>query len=268
MIQPALSDVESLARRAGEILRAGYHPRPGTRQGPAIHYKGAIDLVTEFDRRSEAYILGEIRRRFPGHRILSEESGELAGGDCCAWYVDPLDGTVNFAHGVPLFCVSIAYAEDGVLRLGAIYDPVADECYTAERGRGAWLNGQPLRVSAVDELDKSLLVTGFPYDVRTNPANNLDEYVRFTLCSQAVRRLGSAALDLAYVAAGRFDGFWELRIHAWDIAAGGLIAQEAGAVVTNINGDPDFLAPPQSVLAANPFIHPQMLAVLKGGRGA
>lgn len=262
-MQPTLHDVETLARQAGEILRAGYHPRPGTSQGHHIHYKGEIDLVTEYDRKSEAFILGEIRRRFPSHRIFSEESGELAGSDCCVWYIDPLDGTVNYAHGLPLFCVSIAYAEEGLLRYGAIYDPVAGECYTSERGAGAWLNGEPLRVSAAAELDKSLLVTGFPYDVRTNPANNLDLYVRFTLRSQAVRRLGSAALDLAYLAAGRFDGFWEIRIHAWDIAAGGLIAQEAGALVTDIHGDPDFLKPPQSILAANPCIHAQMLSVLR-----
>jgi myo-inositol-1(or 4)-monophosphatase len=259
-----LSDVENLARQAGEILRAGYHPRPGTRRGPQVQYKGAIDLVTEYDRQSEDFILGEIRRRFPGHRILSEESGEQAGQDCCVWYIDPLDGTVNFAHGLPLFCVSIAYAEDGILRFGAVYDPVTAEAYTAERGCGARLNGEPIKVSTTGELDKSLLVTGFPYDVRTNPANNLDEYVRFTMRSQAVRRLGSAALDLAYVAAGRLDGFWELRIHAWDIAAGGLIAEEAGATVTNIGGGTDYLSPPQSILAANPILHPQMLSVLRG----
>ncbi len=259
---PTLTDLETLARQAGAILRAGYNPRPGNGEGHKIHYKGEIDLVTEYDRRSEDYILGEIRQNFPRDRILSEESGELAGNDCCVWYVDPLDGTVNYAHGLALFGVSIAYAEDGLLRFGAIYDPIGNECYTAERGRGAWLNGELIRVSRATELDKSLLVTGFPYDVRTNPKNNLDQYVRFTLRSQAVRRLGSAALDLAYVAAGRLDGFWEIFIHDWDIAAGGLIAQEAGAVVTDINGAPDFLSPPQSVLAANPAIHQQMLTVL------
>ena len=235
----------------------------GTARVDQIHYKGEIDLVTEYDRRSEDYILGEIRQNFPGDRILSEESGELAGKDCCVWYVDPLDGTVNYAHGLALFCVSIAYAEEGQLRFGAIYDPIGDECYTAERGRGAWLNGESIRVSPAAELDKSLLVTGFPYDVRTNPKNNLDHYARFTMRSQAVRRLGSAALDLAYVAAGRLDGFWEIFIHAWDIAAGGLIAQEAGGLVTDVHGNPDYLIPPQSVLAANPAIHQQMLQVLR-----
>jgi myo-inositol-1(or 4)-monophosphatase len=260
---PTLSDLETLSRQAGSILRAGYHPRPGNGLGLKIHYKGAIDLVTEFDRRSEDYILGEIRRNFPGDRILSEESGEQAGKECCVWYIDPLDGTVNYAHGLALFCVSIAYAENGLLRFGAIYDPVGDECFTAERGRGAWLNGDPIRVSSAVELDKSLLVTGFPYDVRTNPNNNLDQYARFTLRSQAVRRLGSAALDLAYVAAGRLDGFWEIFIHDWDVAAGGLLAQEAGARVTNIRGGADFLSPPQSILAANPAIHGQMLRVLE-----
>jgi myo-inositol-1(or 4)-monophosphatase len=259
---PALTDLENMARQAGEILRAGYHPRPSMVPKLQVHYKGEIDLVTEYDRKSEAFVLEEIYRRFPGSAVLTEESGSIGGDACCLWYIDPLDGTVNYAHGLPLFCVSIAYAEDGDVRLGVIYDPVSGECFSGERGRGAWLNGQPIHVSYASELDKCLLVTGFPYDVRTNPENNLDHYERFTMHSQAVRRLGSAALDLAYVAAGRLDGFWEIRIHAWDIAAGALIAQEAGAIVTGVDGGSDFLTPPESVLAANPAIHAQMLELL------
>jgi len=262
---PTLSDLETLARQAGDILRAGYIPRPGFDSQHQVEYKGAIDLVTEVDHRSEAFLVGEIRHRFPGHRIFAEESGELTGQDCCIWYVDPLDGTVNFAHGVPVFAVSLAYMEGGMLRLGAVYDPMRDECFSAEREAGAWLNGQPILVSAAHLLAQSLLVTGFPYDIRTNPENNLAHFSRLMLLSQAVRRLGSAALDLAYVAAGRFDGFWELGLHPWDIAAGALIAQEAGALVTRMNGEPFVLSPPYTILAANPQLHPQILQALSQG---
>jgi myo-inositol-1(or 4)-monophosphatase len=243
----------ALARQAGEILRAGLGQRM------RIDHKGVIDLVTEADRRSEEFLLSQIRQHFPGDRIIAEESGELAGADARLWYIDPLDGTVNYVHGLPIFSVSIAYAVDGELRLGVVYDPMRDECFSAERGRGAWLNGQPIHPSLIPDLDHALLVTGFPYDIRTNPENNLDHYARFALRSQAVRRLGSAALDLCYVACGRFDGYWELRLKAWDVAAGALIAQEAGARLTNLAGGADFLSPPQSILAANPLIHSLML---------
>jgi myo-inositol-1(or 4)-monophosphatase len=256
-MQPGLSDLESLAREAGDILRTGI------KQSKTIQYKGTIDLVTEFDHRSEAYLLSEIHRRFPDHRVVSEESGGLDGGPCCVWYVDPLDGTVNFAHGIPIFSVSIAYAENGQVKTGVVYDPIQDECFSAELGSGAWLNGQPIHVAQAVDLDHSLLVTGFRYDIRTNPQNNLAEYARFALLSQGVRRLGSAALDLSYVAAGRFDGYWELHIQPWDVAAGALIAREAGAKVTNTHGEADFLVPPCTILAANPEIHSLMLDVLE-----
>jgi myo-inositol-1(or 4)-monophosphatase len=255
---PELDDLETLARQAGEILRAGYGRRP------QIHYKGVIDLVTDVDHQSEDFLLGEVRRRFPGHTIFTEESGHLSGQDCCIWYIDPLDGTVNFAHGLPFFAVSIGYAEGGVLRLGAVYDPLRDEMFLGERGRGAWLNGQPIHASTADNLDQSLLVTGFPYDIRTHPENNLEQFTRFMLLSQGVRRLGSAALDLCYVAAGRLDGFWEVRLKPWDVAAGGLIAEEAGAMVSDTHGGPDYLSAPCSILACAPGIHAQMLAVLNG----
>lgn len=261
---PTLSDTESLARRAGEILRADFNPRPGFGQQLKVDHKGEIDLVTDVDRRSEAFILEEIQRRFPSSRVLAEESGAQTGDECCIWYIDPLDGTVNYAHGVPIFCVSIAYQENGELRLGAVYDPLHDELFSAEAGKGAALNGEPVRVAGEIDLDQALLVTGFPYDVRVNPENNLDNFTNFALKTQGVRRLGSAALDLCYVAAGRLDGFWEIRLNAWDVAAGGLIAREAGATVTNIYGGMDFLSQPQSILAANPRLHPQMQAVLNG----
>jgi myo-inositol-1(or 4)-monophosphatase len=263
MMKPTLSDLEDLTRRAGEILRAGYHPRPGFGNHLQIDYKGEIDLVTEVDRQIETFLLGEIQKRFPGHRAISEESSGLEGRPEKCWYIDPLDGTVNFVHGLPNFAVSLAYAEQGMVELGAVYDPTREECFTAERGKGAWLNGEPIRVSAARHLGQSLLVTGFPYDIRTNPENNLDLYSRFSLTSQGVRRLGSAAQDLCYVAAGRLDGYWEIRINAWDIAAGALIAAEAGATVTNVAGTADYLSPPESILAANPAIHAQMLEVMR-----
>jgi myo-inositol-1(or 4)-monophosphatase len=257
---PTLQDLENLARAAGEILRASFG-----QHHLSIAHKGVIDLVTEADHRSEAYLLGEIQRRFPGHKIVAEESGETSGADGQVWYIDPLDGTVNYAHGLPIFSVSIAFAEAGKMRLGVVYDPIRDECFSAEDGQRAWLNGQPLRVAEAQSLDQGLLVTGFPYDIRTNPENNLENYTRFALRSQGVRRLGSAALDLCYVAAGRFDGFWEIRLNAWDVAAGGLIAEQAGARVTNLAGGADYITPPQSVLAANPRLHAQMLTLLQGG---
>jgi len=261
-MSPTLSTLETLARQAGEILRAGYTPRPGFGQSIQVNHKGVIDLVTEIDHRSEAFLLGEIRRLFPTHSIETEESGSLQGNEAQRWFIDPLDGTINYAHGVPLFTVSLAYAENGVLQLGAVYDPIQDECFSAERGRGATLNGEPIRVSQVSSLTNSLVVTGFPYDIRTNPKNNLDNFARLSLLSQAVRRLGSAALDLAWVAAGRFECFWEVRLKSWDIAAGALLVQEAGGVVTNLFGGADFISPPQSILAANPLIHPLMLDAL------
>jgi myo-inositol-1(or 4)-monophosphatase len=262
-MKPALSEVESLARQAGEILRASFNQRPGYGHHLNVDYKSLIDPVTDVDRQSEALLLDEIRSRYPDHRIITEESGKIAGQDCCIWYIDPLDGTVNFTHGVPIFSVSIAFAQDNRLELGVVYDPILDECFSAERGRGAWLNGEPIHVSAARDLDHSLLVTGFPYDIRTNPVKNLDNYARFTLRSQGVRRLGSAALDLCYIAAGRLDGYWETVLFAYDMAAGALIAEEAGAVVTDLYGGADYLASPQSVLAANAVIHGQMLAVLQ-----
>lgn len=258
-MNPTRYDLESMARQAGEILRAGYGKHI------QISHKGTIDLVTEIDRRSEQYLLEEINRRYPNHHIMSEESGEIPGEECCLWYIDPLDGTVNYAHQVPVFTVSIAYQQDGVLQLGVVYDPLRDELFSAELGKGATLNGEAISVSKTTLLDRSLLSTGFAYDIRTHPETNLDHFARFSLRCQGIRRLGSAALDLCYVACGRFEGFWELRLNAWDIAAGALIAEKAGALVTDIHGNPDYMAQPQSILAANPTLHDAMLHVLHDG---
>lgn len=256
-MQPTLEYLESLARRAGEILREGYNKEH------KVDYKGVIDLVTEVDHQSEAFLLGEVRRDFPSHHIFSEESGVIQGNNDHIWYIDPLDGTVNYAHQVPIFSVSIAYASNGTVSLGAVYDPMRGEMFLAERGKGAWLNGRPLKVSAVNELQKSLLVTGFPYDAWNTEQDNFANFVKFAKMTQGVRRLGSAALDLCYVAAGRFDGFWELALKPWDVAAGGLICEEAGGKVTNVRGEADYVSPPQSVVAAAPGIHAKMLDVLR-----
>ena len=262
-MSPSLSLLIELSRQAGQILRERFW------EPHQVHYKGDIDLVTEADQRSEAYLIEQIRSRFPNHTIVSEESGLLSGEESHAWYIDPLDGTTNYAHGVPIYSVSIAYAHNGQLQLGVIYDPMQDECFTAERGKGAWLNERPMRVSDVQDLNHSLLVTGFPYDIRTNPQTNLDNYAYFAKHSQAVRRLGSAALDTAYVAAGRLDGYWEISTKAWDIAAGVLMVQEAGGVVTNIEGGKDFFHPPYAMIAAPPALHPQILQGLnRNGKAA
>jgi myo-inositol-1(or 4)-monophosphatase len=248
-MQPTLDDLYLFAREAGAILRSGY----GLRH--AITHKGRIDLVTEYDRRSEAYILGQVHARFPGHTIVSEESGRKEGSAESCWYIDPLDGTTNYAHGMPIFCVSIAYASQGELELAAIYDPLRDELFGAQRGRGAWLNGEAIHVSDVSELLQSLVVTGFAYDdwvIRTN----LENFSHFSKLTQSVRRIGSAALDFCYLAAGRMDAYWEVALQPWDSAAGGLIAREAGAVVTAFDGDANFLKPAYGVIVANPVLYP------------
>ena len=255
-MKPTLQDLTDLARSAGEILRAGLN------QANHLEHKGEINIVTEVDKRSEDYILSEINAKFPGHHIIAEESGETAGDAAHTWYIDPLDGTTNFAHGLPIFSVSIAYAEAGEVILGVVYDPMRDELFTAEKGKGAAVNGTPLKVGTQEELSHCILVTGFPYDRFTNPVNNLDNFNRFALKAQGVRRLGSAALDLCYVAAGRVDGYWELRLYPWDMAAGLLIVQEAGGLITKFNGDTDILTPPHSIVAANPVLHAKMMHIL------
>ncbi len=253
---PQLDQLIGWARHAGSILRAGLG------QVHQIDHKGEIDLVTEMDRRSEDYLIGQVRAAFPEHAIVSEEAGSLAGLGSACWYIDPLDGTLNYAHGVPIFSVSIAYAEGGQIRLGVVYDPMLDECFSAELGRGAWLNGSPIHVGSQADLNQAFLVTGFPYDVRQTTFNNIELFGRLMLRAQSVRRLGSAALDLAYIAAGRFDGYWEIRLKPWDLAAGALIVAEAGGRITTFNGAADYLQPPYGIVVSNPTLHPKLLAAL------
>lgn len=255
-MRPTMQDLVEIVRGAGEIAREGYH------QDFHVDYKSEIDPVTEIDRKSEAYILDAIHQKFPDHRIISEETGGMDGNNDQTWIVDPIDGTVNFSHRIPIFCVSIAYAEGNHILMGVIYDPMRDECFSAIRDEGAWMNGDPIKVSDAVDVGKSLLVTGFPYDIRRNPDNNLEEYGYFALRSQGVRRLGSAALDLCYIAAGRFDGYWEKQISLWDIAAGYLIVEEAGGEMTNLQGKEIDLNQPLAVLATNGHIHSEMVSGL------
>lgn len=256
-MKPTLNDLERLARGAGQILRDGYSKEH------TVHYKGTIDLVTEIDHASEAFLIGEIQSQFPDSHIIAEESGETDGGNEGVWFIDPLDGTVNYAHHIPVFCVCIAYAVKGVVTLGAVYDPLRDEMFLAERGKGAFLNGKQIHASETTELQKCLLVTGFPYDTWDTKLDNFKYFERLAKKTQGVRRLGSAALDGCYVASGRFDGFWEWALRPWDIAAAGLIAEEAGARVTKIDGSADYLSSPISILAAAPGVYEKIMEQLK-----
>jgi myo-inositol-1(or 4)-monophosphatase len=229
-----------------------------------VEFKGAVDLVTEMDKKAEDLIVNEIRKNFPDHGILTEESKERLTGTPYRWIIDPLDGTTNYAHGFPIFCVSIAFEQEDEVIFGVVYDPMLDELFTAEPGGGSFLNGRKIRVSGTDSLDRSLLATGFPYDVRTSRANNLDHFSRFAVKAQAIRRAGSAALDLCYVACGRFDGFWEMKLHPWDVAAGALIVKEADGKVTDFTGG-GFSIHTGVCLATNGLIHGEMVEVLKMG---
>ena len=246
--------------RAGETQLASF----GT--GVRIDKKGAIDLVTEIDLKIEREFRQLIAERFPDHGVLGEEFGASGDRDAVepyCWVFDPVDGTTNYAHGLPIFCSSLALEIDGHIAVGAIYDPTRRELFTAERGHGAWLNGRPLRVSSEDTLLDSLLVTGFHYGIQRDPEELVGLFREFLTRARAVRRLGSAALDLCYVAAGRFDGYWESKIQPWDVAAGGLIVEEAGGRVTTITGE-RFRSRGGSVIATNGRIHDLMLEVIVG----
>lgn len=244
------------ARDAGRILLEKFG------RIEKITKKGDINLVTEADLASEKAIVERIRSHYPRHSILAEESGEASAsaGAEWKWIIDPLDGTTNYAHGYPCFCVTIAVEYKGEVVIGVTYDPTRDELFAAEKGRGATLNGKPIRVSATENLGDALLVTGFPYDIkqREDFARHLTE---FLLTSRGVRRDGSAAIDLAYVACGRFDGFWEEGLNPWDVAAGTLMIREAGGMVSNYRGSAfDIYTPP--ICTSNGLIHEQMLKVL------
>jgi len=247
------------ARKAGNVLKK----RLGRKR--TVRFKGAVNLVTEMDILSEKIIVGEIEKRFPDHAILAEERPATEKASRFLWIIDPLDGTTNYAHGFPIFSVSIALAKDEEVVLGVVYDPTRDELFAAEKGKGARLNGRRIRVSSESNLSRSLLATGFPYDLRESKINNFDHFHNFAVRAQAVRRAGSAALDLCYVAAGRFDGFWEMKLGPWDIAAGSLMVAEGGGKVTNFLGRSLNLSG-KHVLASNGKIHAAMLRIVRLGK--
>lgn len=249
---------EKAADRAGAVLLEHFG-------AVKMEFKGEIDIVTEADRKAEEAILELVREAYPDHGIVAEESGETRSDHAVRWIVDPLDGTTNYAHGLPIFAVSIAVEVNGVIEAGVVYNPAYGEKYVARRGQGAALNGKPLRVSETPVLNRSLLVTGFPYNVRETDENNLDHFSHFATRVQGVRRLGSAAVDLAYVARGSLDGYWETSLNPWDIAAGWLLVEEAGGRVTDLRGrELTFAA--QQILATNGRIHEEMLQVLSEGK--
>lgn len=231
-----------------------------------VDKKGAIDLVTEVDLAIEREFRAMIGERFPDHTVLGEEMGgsdSVPEGPC--WVFDPIDGTTNFAHGLPIFCSSLALEINGVAEIAAVYDPTRRELFTAERGGGAFLNGAPIQVSSAATLLESVLVTGFPYDVHSRVQEIVGLFAEFVGRARAVRRLGSAAIDLCYVAAGRMDGFWERDLKPWDIAGGALLVAEAGGRLTNFGGDP-FTSRGRDVVASNSRIHDEMLEVIAGHR--
>jgi myo-inositol-1(or 4)-monophosphatase len=242
---------------AGKVLlhyaRSGFH----------VERKNPINLVTDADHAAEQCIIDHIREHFPTHRTLAEERGVgIEAPSRYRWIIDPLDGTTNFAHGFPVYAVSVGIECDGELLVGVVYDPTRDELFTAELGRGAFLNGRPIGVSHTAHLEAALTVTGFAYDIRDTSDNNLDHFARFALKAQGVRRTGSAALDLCYVAAGRFDAFWELTLSPWDMAAGVVIVREAGGDITDLRGNPHSIHQPELV-ASNGRIHHEMLDVIR-----
>lgn len=246
-------------RAAGALLRERFGPPQ------QVEYKGESDLVTALDRQAETLVVGHLRAAFPDHTVLAEE-GSTGGGDPVhRWLVDPLDGTTNYAHGYPCFAVSVAYERAGQVVVGVVYDPLRDELFTAEAGRGAWLNGQPLRVSPTGRLIESLLITGFPYERARLPAA-LRLWNALIVRAQALRRDGAAALDLCYVAAGRADGFWERPLQPWDMAAGALIVAEAGGHVSSFAGGPLDVYSGQ-IVATNSAIHAELLAAIAAAEG-
>lgn len=254
-----LTRAVEIARGAGDILKSADYSRA------ADFKQNETDLVTEYDRRSEAFIVSKLQEAFPTHAIRGEEGTHINSGADYEWLIDPLDGTTNFAHSLPIYSVVLALLYQGDPIVGVVFDPTRNETFTALRGGGAFLNGQPIHVSTRQPLARSLLVTGFPYDIRTNPDNNLERFAHFSVRSRAVRRLGSAAIDLAYVASGRLDGYWETRLNPWDVAAGCLMVREAGGRVSNYDDVPVPVPAYMGLVASNNLIHGEMLTVIHEG---
>jgi myo-inositol-1(or 4)-monophosphatase len=251
-----IQDVINIAKEAGEIVRKGFGKKL------KIEYKSnETNLVTEIDKASEKLITDFIKENYPEHDILAEESGENKKGSEYLWVVDPLDGTTNFAHGLPIFSVSIGLQKNGKTILGVVYDVMQDVAYFAEAGKGAYANYERIKVNLNDKINHSVLVTGFPYNISENPENALEKFSALTRKARAIRRLGSAAIDLCYVAKGIFDGFWEVYLHPWDICAGKLIVEEAGGIVTDFKGNKiDIYS--KRILASNEKIHSHLLEII------
>jgi myo-inositol-1(or 4)-monophosphatase len=252
-----------LARQAGGLLAAGF-----SAAAVIARNSSQLDLVTEYDQAAERAIVAGLRAAFPDHALHGEEGSRYeAAASPYTWYVDPLDGTTNFAHGFPFYAVSIALYRDERPLLGVVYDPLRDECFHAVAGQGSWLESRgarlPLRASREGELPNSLLATGFPYDVHTSDLDNIAQTAAFLKRARGLRRAGAAALDLAYVAAGRLDGYWEFKLNSWDVAAGALLVQEAGGQVSLIDGRPFAISPRLGLVASNDRIHSAMLEVLR-----
>jgi myo-inositol-1(or 4)-monophosphatase len=243
------------AKLGGDVLKQYYQ------QSKGIKYKGEIDIVTDADKRSEKLIVELLSARFPRHSILAEEGTDMSQPSEFKWVIDPLDGTTNFAHDYPFFCVSVALEKNGEVIVGVVYHPIFEELFVTEKHGGAYLNGRRIGVSKVDRLRNALLSTGFPYDVLDDPGDALRHFESFIHTAQAVRRDGSAALDLCYLAMGRFDGFWELKLKPWDTAAGILMVTEAGGRVTDF-GSETYSIYQDQILASNGLIHDQMRAVM------
>ncbi len=262
--QDALEQTIDIARGARDLLREGFaRAQAGTL---AVQFKGRFDPLTEYDQRCEAYVVAELRKRFPGHAIVGEEGGDyqqrIASPMRAEWHIDPIDGTHNFSHGVPWFCISIGLVENGVPALGVVFDPVNDRLYAARNGGGAILNGSPIRVSDTPDLEHSLVGTGFPTDRDPAHDNNLDRFLRAMQSCQDVRRFGAAALDLCLVASGQLDGYWQPHLKTYDVAAGVVIVREAGGRVTDFEGGADFLASGR-LTASNNHVHDALLAAIQ-----
>jgi len=251
-----LQEAISAARIAGQYQKSRFASTL------AIEMKGDKNLVTEVDKESERLIVEHLHSHFPEHNIIAEEGDYLQCDSPYRWIIDPVDGTTNYAHGYPWFCASIALQVEGDLVAGVIYNPVYDELFTATKGGGACLNGNRLSVSTRSPLNNALLGTGFPYDCATDPANNFAHFIAFQKSARGIRRAGAAALDLAYVAAGRLDGFWELKLKAWDVAAGVLMVREAGGMVTTFDGS-SYDVFNDKIVASNGKIHDEMITMLK-----
>ncbi len=272
MNEPELTEILTIAidiaQEAGVLLRdQARHPHL------TDHKSADNDLVTETDRAAETLIVSRLTRNFPDHQIMGEEGGDYNNGQTGTdyrWFIDPLDGTTNFAHGIPHYCVSMALAgSDGWPLVGVIYDPMRDECFAGAKGRGASLNGQSIQVSSTTKLSSAVVASGFPYDKWTDSENNAALWGQFVVRTRGVRRMGSAALDLAYVATGRFDGYWEQKLNPWDVLAGVLLVLEAGGIVSDYNGRQDeIIVTKPRLVVSNGGIHDAMLAVLRLGDAA